>query len=344
MVQLLPARWACAVALSVGALAATGAAAAPPAAPPRFVFSAYKYSPLGMQPGSATMREADGGDLLASLSAASDGGPAPVLTWSFATGECGAETWADRPGQAIADANLPAFQRAGIGYIISTGGQGGVFTCGSDAGMERFIARYLSPQLIGLDFDIEAGQSPAAITALAQRLAVVRQSHPQLRLSFTLATFAASDGSQASLNATGVQVLAALRSAGVDGFVINLMVMDFGKAESANCVVRAGRCDMAASARQAAQNASVKYQLPLTQIELTPMIGMNDVVDNVYTADDALATARYVREQHLAGLHYWSFDRDRPCPVPQAAASDLCHGAPGPARYGYYRAFAAGLR
>lgn len=328
---------------------------AAPAATPVFVYSPYKDLEMGMAPqGALAMRGGDGGDVLAMLPGAAVPGPAPALTWAFATGECGEENWTGRPGQGIAEANLPAFGRAGVGYIISTGGALAAFTCASDAGMTRFIARYDTPQLIGFDFDIERNQSDAQIDALAQRLATVRRRHPQLRLSFTVATKAASDGSRDSLNATGETVLAALRRAGVDGFVLNLMVMDFGAALPANCVVAHGACDMAASARQAADNVSAKYGVPMAQIELTAMIGVNDVVANVFTLDDARATARLVRERKLAGLHYWSLDRDGPCatapattPPAEPIALPLCHGLAGDAaatRRAFHRAFADGLR
>jgi hypothetical protein len=103
---------------------------------------------------------------------------------------------------------------------------------------------------------------------------------------------------------------------------------------------------MAASARQAVDNVSAKYGVPLSRIGLTAMIGMNDVVHNVFSVDDALRTARYVKQQRLAGLQYWSFDRDRACPPGTAltVASPTCHSLPGLAPLAYQRAFARGLR
>ena len=48
----------------------------------------------------------------------------------------------DLDAQAVADANVAAFAKARLPYIISTGGEGNVFTCSTDEGMERFIQRY----------------------------------------------------------------------------------------------------------------------------------------------------------------------------------------------------------
>jgi len=59
---------------------------------------------------------------------------------------------------------------AGLNYVVSTGGAAGTFTCGSTAGMESFIARLQpAPHLVGIDFDIEGGQSQSDIQNSGQR-------------------------------------------------------------------------------------------------------------------------------------------------------------------------------
>lgn len=300
-------------------------------AAPAVVVSPYKHLPQHW-PANSVITVAQGAFL------AQAGRPA-ALTWAFATGECGSETWQGRPGQAVAAANNHAFERAGVGYIVSTGGQGGVFTCASDAGMERFIARYATPRLLGFDFDIEAGQTPAQIRALTDRIATAQRKHPRLRWSFTVATLAASDGSQASLNPMAERVLAAVRASGIQDYVLNLMVMDYGPASAQACVLRGARCDMGASALQAARNVHAKYGVPYAQIELTPMIGVNDVVENVFTLEDAATVARGVRELGLAGLHYWSLDRDVPCTRELQGADAQCSSMPGVPAGAYWQAF-----
>ncbi len=249
------------------------------------------------------------------------------MSWAFATGECGSEQWGPYSGQQIADENVAAFDRSGVGYIISTGGQGGMFTCATDEGMERFIARYASKHLLGIDFDIEAGQSPEQVESLILRVKAAQARRPQLRYSFTVATHAASDGSGKSLNREGEAILAALRRNGMREFTLNLMVMDYGPGAREVCVLKeVGLCDMGKSALQAARNVSRKYGLPLPQIELTPMIGVNDVVANVFTLADARMLAVAARKMKLAGLHYWSLNRDRQCAAPIGAASPVCSG------------------
>lgn len=288
---------------------------------PRFVYSPYKHLAIWNDPADNLIRTAPDGVPTPYLV---DGASRSALTWAFASGECGDEVWGGVAGQAVADANVAGFERAGVGYLISTGGQGNVFTCASDAGMERFISRYDSSRLIGIDFDIEAGQSAQQIEALVARAVAAQARRPQLRFSFTVPTHAASDGSARSLNAIGETVLAAVRASSLRGYTFNLMVMDYGPASRAVCVLRRGRCDMGRSALQAARNVQARYGLPLRQIELTAMIGVNDVVENVFTVADARYLAAGVRRLKLAGLHFWSLDRDTPCRTPVAGADASC--------------------
>ena len=329
-------------ALAAGILAAMATAATAAAiaqAAPRVVYSPYKHLAMHNDPASNDITVAPDGRRVPYL-----GHSKQTLTWAFASGECGDENWGGQPGQAVADANVAAFAAAGAGYLISTGGQGNVFTCASDEGMERFIKRYESPQLIGIDFDIEAGQTREQVDALVLRIAAAQARRPQLRFSFTIATHAASDGSRHSLNEMGETVLAAVRRSGLAGYTLNIMVMDYGPAAKGVCVVRKGRCDMGASALQAARNVHEKYQVPYGQIELTAMIGVNDVVENVFTLADMETMTRGARQLKLAGLHFWSADRDTPCRTEVKGADAACSGMPGVAAGAYARALARAVR
>jgi hypothetical protein len=192
--------------------------------------------------------------------------------------------------------------------------------------MEQFVARYASPMLLGFDFDIEAGQTPEMVRSLLQRIKAAQLRRPPLRISSTVATHAASDAGQASLNAQGQQVLAAIREVQLAPYFINLMVMNYGPAKPANCVVREGRCG-----------------IPKAQIEITAMLGINDVVENVFTPADATALARLVRQEQLGGLHFWSLDRDRPCANGATAVSPTCSSLNTHSALPFSRAFAEGL-
>lgn len=313
-----------------------------------FVFSPYFDIHVALQPEPVNPEPASAWTRTKSLL----GVPASVfpehvkaLTLAFATGECGQEHWAGLGYKQMLENHVVGLRRAGISHVISTGGAQGVFTCASEQGMEEFINHYSSRYLLGFDFDIEAGQSELVINALVQQIGTAMQRHPNLRFSFTLATVASTEADQDSINAQGQLVMKAIQRAGLNNYFINLMVMNFGSATPDNCVVvDLARCDMAASAMQSVQNFSRRYGVPLARIEVTPMIGVNDVTDNVFTLTDANLLTRFVQNQGLGGLHFWSINRDGPCLAELAAVSAICHGLPGTARLAFTNTMGLALR
>jgi chitinase len=263
----------------------------------------------------------------------------PALTVAFATGTCGSETWGGVSGASWAAENVPQLQSAGLNYVVSTGGAAGTFTCGSTAGMESFIARYASPHLVGIDFDIEGGQSQSDIQNLVNAAAGAQSQYPNLQFSFTLATLAASDGSYGGVNSLGNEVVQAVLGSGVKNYVINLMTMDFGSASSGVCVVVSGSCEMGQSAIQAVKNLEHTYGIAAGKIAVTPMIGLNDNTAETFTAADVDTLTSYAKSNGLAGLHFWSLDRDTPCATTTTYASPTCNSVSGTTALEYTNRF-----
>lgn len=317
----------------------------PPPAPDGLLFSPYKDVTINLNWNTNTMR-----------TAAATGSPIPIvgsgslvssylpnlgaITLAFASGECGSESWGGIPAASFASANVQALANAGVNYVISTGGQAGSFTCGSTAGMAQFISRYNSAHLVGVDFDIEGGQSQAQINNLIAGAVYAESLYPNLRFSFTLATLAASDGSYGGLNGTGDMVVRAVLASSLQHYTINLMVMDFGGPSPGVCVVSGGFCDMGQSAIQAVTNLQHTYGVPASHIELTPMIGLNDVTSETFTAANVDVVAAYAVSAGLAGVHYWSLDRDTPCAGGSSGyASPVCNSVDGTTRLQYTQRF-----
>ena len=238
----------------------------------------------------------------------------PAITLAFATGACGSETWGGVPGAGLRGREHSAApSSAGLNYVVSTGGEAGTFTCASTAGMESFIARYASPHLVGIDFDIEGGQSESDIQNLVAAAAGAQAQYPNIQFSFTLATLGASDGSYGGVNSLGNEVVEAVLGSSLKNYVINLMTMDFGSASSSVCVVVSGSCEMGQSSIQAVKNLEHTYGIPASKIAVTPMIGLNDNTSETFTTADVDTLTSYATSNGLAGLHFWSFDRDTPC-------------------------------
>jgi chitodextrinase len=303
--------------------------------PPGFIFGPYKDITINLDWNTNVMTTAVTGSRQPVLSVL----PAGVksVTWAFATGECGSENWGGLTPSAVANANVQNFVSAGKTYIISTGGAAGSFTCGSDAGFTKFIQTYYSANMRGVDFDIEAGQSQATIDNLVQRVINAQRTYPNLRYSFTLATLGGN--SPQSLGSAGVTVMNSIRSHALSSYTINLMVMDFGSTSAGNCVVSNGKCDMGASAVQAAVNLHNYYGVPYSQIELTPMIGGNDTQDETFSLADVTTVANFAKANGLAGVHYWSLDRDTDCAP--GFASPTCNSYGQAGNWGFANRFIA---
>ena len=263
----------------------------------------------------------------------------PAITLAFATGACGSENWGGVPAAGFAAENIPQLQAAGLNYVVSTGGAAGTFTCASTAGMESFISRYSSPNLVGIDFDIEGGQSQSDIQNLVNAAAGAQSQYPNLQFSFTLATLAASDGSYGGVNSLGNEVVQAVLGSSLKNYVINLMTMDFGSASSGVCVVVSGSCEMGQSAIQAVKNLEHTYGIAASKIAVTPMIGLNDNTAETFTAADVDTLTSYAKSNGLAGLHFWSLDRDTPCATTTTYASPTCNSVSGTTALEYTNRF-----
>ena len=71
------------------------------------------------------------------------------------------------------------------------------------------------------------------------------------------------------------------------------------------------------------------------------MIGGNDVQDNVFTLTDAATITSFARSRGLAGISWWSFDRDRDCAPGFASSTCNSYGTAG--TLSFLKAFLAGL-
>lgn len=262
-----------------------------------------------------------------------------VVTWAFATGECGSETWAGIPGQTLADANVKNWAAAGQRYIVSTGGAAGSFTCGTDAGFSAFVDRYLSDAMIGVDFDLEGSQSEAAITSIVQRVKTAQKKYPSLTFSFTLATLGGLPQASPSLGSVGVMTMGVIQKLQLQDYKVNLMTMDYGSVAVGNCLTDgSGSCNMSASAIQAAKNLNQQFGVPYAQMEVTPMIGGNDSPGETFTINDAVVVSDFARSNGL-DVHYWSWDRDNDCPPGPASPTCNSYGQAGP--LGFAKTFAS---
>ena len=208
-----------------------------------------------------------------------------------------------------------ALRAAGRSFDVSIGGATGRDIAASldvDRASQAYLAvmKTLAPTTI--DFDIEG--AAAADTDQHQRrleaFAMARQSFgSKYPYSVTLAVM--PDG----LTADGMRLIEMCEEseAGMPDEV-RVMAMDYG----------ALFVDMGVDAINAAEAAARQIGMPVTVV---PMIGQNDIAEEVFSLADAQMLADYAEDhpEVVAGLSAWSLGRDRECGVTTYPGENLSH-------------------
>lgn len=262
-----------------------------------------------------------------------------TVTLAFATGTCGSENWSGVSAADFISANMHSFVGAGKYYIVSTGGAGGTFLCPTTSAFLAFVEAYYTSNMLGVDFDIENGQTQSQIDDLVADVQAAQKQYPRMRFSFTVGTLGGN--ANPALGSEGRLVMKALAQYGLSSYLIDLMTMDYGAANAYNCVVVKGKCEMGKSAVRAAMDLNAQFQVPYANMEITPMIGSNDTKHETFTIADAAMVSKFVEQQGLAGVHFWSFDRDRDCAPGPPKGTCNSYGKGG--TFGFTDAFIAGL-
>ncbi|WP_432588204.1 chitinase [Streptomyces sp. HD1123-B1] len=242
----------------------------------------------------------------------SGGGCTP--TWGGAT---------DLGGDGVAR-QIGALRKAGGDVRVSFGGASGSELGVACTSAEQLTAAYAKAvdtfKLTKVDFDIEGAALPdtTANTRRAKAIAALQKSHPGLDVSFTLPVM------PTGLTQDGVKLVADAKKNGVKVSAVNIMAMDYGASFDGDM----GRYAIEAAT---ATQAQLKDALGLCDraawrtVVVTPMIGVNDVVTEVFTVDDARQLVDFARSKKLGGLSMWSATRDKACPGgPQNSASPTC--------------------
>jgi hypothetical protein len=225
-------------------------------------------------------------------------------------------------------AQIGALRAIGGDVRISFGGEAGdelALTCATAAQLEAAYQQVISAYDVHeVDFDIEGAAlaNTAANTLRDQALAALQQQE-NLQISFTVPVI------PSGLDSGTVAMLAGAVQAGIRISAVDIMTMDYGDGAAPDPGGMMGISDDAAWSR----------------IAVTPMIGVNDVTDEVFTLADARQLEAFAASKHLAWLSMWSAARDTGCSGgTQMAAQPMCSSiAQSPGAFATaLRAYAAG--
>ena len=163
-----------------------------------------------------------------------------------------------------------------------------------------------------VDFDIEgAAVSNTAANALRDQALAALQHHDNgLQISFTVPVI------PSGLSSDTVAMLAGAVQAGVRISAVDIMTMDYGGGAAPDPGGMMGSYAIDAATAADAQVASVlgiSADAAWSRIAVTPMIGVNDVTDEVFTLANARQLVAFAASKHLAWLSMWSATRDTGC-------------------------------
>jgi len=222
---------------------------------------------------------------------------------------------------------IGALRAIGGDVRISFGGQAGdelALTCATAAQLEAAYQQVISAYDVHeVDFDIEGAAlaNTAANTLRDQALAALQQQD-NLQISFTVPVI------PSGLDSGTVAMLAGAVQAGVRISAVDIMTMDYGDGAAPDPGGMMGSYAIDAATAADAQVASVlgiSDGAAWSRIAVTPMIGVNDITDEVFTLANARQLEAFAASKHLAWLSMWSAARDTGCSGGgQMAAQPMC--------------------
>lgn len=137
------------------------------------------------------------------------------------------------------------------------------------------------------------------------------------------------------MTADGTNAVSQMLSSGVDVAGVNVMTMDYGQSKKADqSMSEASKQALIETHRQLGilykqAGINLNSKTLWKKIGATPMIGQNDVRNEVFSLADAKAFNEFAHAKGIARMSMWSANRDLPCGenyVDQKVVSDSCSG------------------
>lgn len=191
-----------------------------------------------------------------------------------------------------------------------------------------------------IDLDLE-NEGLVNVEARERRARVIAKLQDDYRaVDDSLAIWLTLPVAPYGLTQDGTDSVAAMLEAGVDLAGVNVMVMDYGGSKDAeDSMFEASRKALTETHRQLGilyTQAGINLQSGSIwkKVGATPMIGQNDVAEEIFTLEDAVTLNTFALERGIGRMSMWSANRDIPCGdnyVDVRVVSDACSGVESPA-------------
>jgi hypothetical protein len=228
---------------------------------------------------------------------------------------------------------LAAIRARGGDAIVAFGGAYGSdlsLNCGSPAALaaayETAIDYY---GFTHVDFDVE-GRALATRSAVARRapaLALLLSHYKALGKTITISYTIPVEVNGISESSKNL-VKDAMKD-NVTIHILNLMTMDFGNYYAPDPKGKMAQYAMQAVDAAVDQLKAEGYPLasnPYASLGVTPMIGINDVQDEVFEQADATALLAWAQSKGIGRIAFWAAQRDVQCRHDAPIVSDDCSG------------------
>ncbi len=133
----------------------------------------------------------------------------------------------------------------------------------------------------------------------------------------------------------------AIKASSLTHYTVNLMTMDFGRATAANCVALGFDLRDGAVGDPGCPNLEHTYGIAPSKIEVTPMLGVNDASDEVFTLADVDTLTSYAKANGLAAS---TCGRSTGHPCSSTTAMATCSSVPSAPALAWTDRFLADLK
>jgi chitinase len=237
------------------------------------------------------------------------------------------------------DRRIARLQQQGGTVAVSFGGLNNdelAVNCTDETELKDAYASVVDRYKIGtIDLDLE-GNGLTDTAAAERRATAIADLQKERRASGkSLAVWLTLPVAPSGMTSDGTNAIAAMLKAKVDIAGVNVMTMDFGQSKDAKkSMAQNAQAAVTAAQRQLGvlyDRAGLHQSDPSlwAKIGATPMIGQNDVEDEVFGLKDATAFNKWAVSEGIGRMSMWSANRDKTCGsnyVDTTVVSDACSG------------------
>lgn len=191
---------------------------------------------------------------------------------------------------------------------------------------------------IDLDIENDAASTNEVLVRRAAAIAKIQKERKENNKN--LAVWLTLPVIPSGLTPVGTNVISQMLLNGVDIAGINVMTMDYGESKDKN--LNMGEASIQALIETHRQLGVLYKRVGINlsdttlwkKIGATPMIGHNDVKDEIFTLEDAATINDFAIKQNIGRMSMWSANRDQPCGenyLDVKKVSDSCSGVKTPA-------------